>query len=645
MHYNDDIAMIDVKALIPRVVTDIKPIYYRPSREEIGILRGVLDRGLMSKSNRPLDDEGYLEVMLDIEKEVIKRGSSKCGGDVAGVAGMTRYGIDGTLFQAEVDAKSGFSTMSDTGCLIDSLVYQPLGIQYDLTMIDNIKAWITKLKLIGDPSVEGYALAAGPDVYPDMFVIKTARNVKQDTLPHEALIGFSLNWTRRHNPNFAFTYSLFSCSPLVLDGGNVISWCDADGGSNYLVLENIRDAVTICDYVKTCNIEEFVDVYIQVLSALDDAGRMFAYTHNDLHYKNVLVRRLGYKLSVKYDFDDKTSIYVNSDKVGTIIDHGLSRMQLGEGIFFRPDFREYGFRRFFPMFDAYKLLCYCASSAKVNNRIDLLAAMDRMYAFFNETEYDDVLGTLAIEKRLRANAIKPNFFALDGKYRKVPMKDYIKHVLTLGLSGNITSAPIAGALLYVGRDDNHFDLYMASIVNPSYQPKTLKEVCMTALAIDKVADSQKEKQAYRDMSFNGIDINAMFNTESEAMIGELTATQASLASLVFPELFRDQPIAFTSYYVRRYREVLTFAVKLLSTYSKASLWVKTAHCVAGINLLDHARLNEAHDLLTKCSYLIATMRSRLQANQQYIKANKAYIYDINVQDFYTKEHELYERAI
>src|SRR5690606_21579196 len=132
---------------------------------------------------------------------------------------------------------------------------------------------------------EGMAFKLESNSYP-LYVIKVAADPTDDSLPHEALGGMgAINTLRNRVPNFMHTYGAFMYAPPILDSnGKVASWCPAKTGEiTYLVLENIQSAVPLKDLVWNMTDAEFLQVYLQILNALNVAYKDFDYTHYDLH--------------------------------------------------------------------------------------------------------------------------------------------------------------------------------------------------------------------------------------------------------------------------------------------------------------------------------------------------------------------------
>lgn len=262
-----------------------------------------------------------------------------------------------------------------------------------------IKSVISNIKLIGEPTADGFAMKADLfDRYKNYLVLKAPREMTKYTeaaVNHEMVVGKVLNDLRSLIPNFSYILGSFMCGPPIImppestkeeSDGKVVSWCRSGEQVKYLIYENVANAVSLEDYCRTCSGQEYIDIIMQLVYALMVAYKKHGFTHGDLHYNNVLVRDIGSDgFYIPYQGD-----FVYATKVGVFIDYGRSHVYLpgtnkasaGYKLSGGPGdanaFSHIGLYidRPNPAYDCYRLL---------------MASMSHLY-FKNKTAYDQVKG-------------------------------------------------------------------------------------------------------------------------------------------------------------------------------------------------------------------------------------------------------------
>lgn len=234
-------------------------------------------------------------------------------------------------------------------CLNNSMVMFPknkVGTQF------KTRQFLEGLTQIGSESAFGYATksgvksvtgAAGPD---DLFVVKSPRiiNPKANSdQMHEYFVGvFGTNNLRDKIPNFAYVIGFFECSPPYIDNATTVdpsanpkerkalTFCQnnsPDNLVNYLMYENIKNAKSVKDFIKDgCSAVQFANILTQIVLSLDLANRELDFSHYDLHWDNVLVKKLAEPIYIPYVVEGKT-YYLLTDEVATIIDFGQSHIK------------------------------------------------------------------------------------------------------------------------------------------------------------------------------------------------------------------------------------------------------------------------------------------------------------------------------
>lgn len=221
----------------------------------------------------------------------------------------------------------------------------------------------------------------------DMMVLKAPKKTTDVDLIHEILVGLcGLNNLRKFIPNFAYIYGGFKCNtPLI--GENKVTICPTEGSSvHYAIYENINPSITLTQFIKTCSIREFLNIYVQICFALLKAEAICEFTHYDLHTDNVLIRKLNRDMTIRYG---KYS-YLKTSNVATIIDFEFAHIRLSDG----SHLGRKGYEHFFvdsqdshTLGDAYKLLMFCGYELRTHSKnAPLMKLLNYLFRFFNKTE-------------------------------------------------------------------------------------------------------------------------------------------------------------------------------------------------------------------------------------------------------------------
>lgn len=298
--------------------------------------------------------------------------------------------LQGQLYNPEVQQAAS--------CIASSIFYSSPYDRGSLHQNERIRSFFRGLHRIGAESVEGYALVSSLDETPDFFVIKTARDPRNDGLGHELLVGlFGTNLLRAYLPNFAYVYGGFKCSPPILDDkGEVVSWCTSSNRSvNYVVYEDAAPSVSLDEYCKTCTGKDWLSQYMQILYAERKAYKICEYTHYDLHTNNILVRvppnGPGTLVAIPYETERGTE-YLLTPGIATVIDYGFNHISTTVRgrleHFGRSDLIPFSVfpDRGWPIHDAYKVLMFSMAQAIQSGNKSLLEVGRVIFRFFNKTE-------------------------------------------------------------------------------------------------------------------------------------------------------------------------------------------------------------------------------------------------------------------
>lgn len=147
------------------------------------------------------------------------------------------------------------------------------------------------------------------------FIKKTSKNSEERyTIWNEYLIAaHCMNYIRCLVPHFSFSYY------LAIDGHNASMY------QEYIKGKTIKDYVFNAGRVEPGNSKEFLEIFLQVLVALETAQNFCFFTHNDLHGENILLRENTLKESkISVVIHNQTILFEKPKFVPTIIDFGLA---------------------------------------------------------------------------------------------------------------------------------------------------------------------------------------------------------------------------------------------------------------------------------------------------------------------------------
>lgn len=255
-----------------------------------------------------------------------------------------------------------------------------------------VKDWFRDFKKIGEESVEGVAITASLSNHDNLFVIKGPRGKSSD-LAHEAVVGLALNPLRELIPNFSWVFGVVRCGIPITDKDRLLSWCTADDPVTYVIYERVP-GTSLREFIRTANANDMKDVYLQILQSLHMADRLCQFTHYDLHYDNIIVRPLKQQSTIVYDLGTVTHNHQTTN-IATFIDYGFAHAVYQGQHYGRYDFKAYSIlpEQSYPLFDAFKLLCFCLEEATRSNT-SLIPTLVEILSFFTPDSYVDLLNNI-----------------------------------------------------------------------------------------------------------------------------------------------------------------------------------------------------------------------------------------------------------
>lgn len=198
---------------------------------------------------------------------------------------------------------------------------------------------------------------------------------------HEYLIGQCITNKIRHIiPNFPLIYGAekrITISTHVKS--NIIM-----EEKRFLLLERIFP----CDHdkwISNCSWTDYLNIFMQVSLALNFLYKSSSFSHNNLIYSNVLLRKLETHIQIPYEIcinHEKQILYITTDIIAMITDFSNSYFQLDDQIYIpNVDIKlenNYGILN-----DIYKFLSSSLYQAYKNGRYDLLEKSRILMSYFH----------------------------------------------------------------------------------------------------------------------------------------------------------------------------------------------------------------------------------------------------------------------
>jgi len=176
-----------------------------------------------------------------------------------------------------------------------------------------------------------------------------------------------LNKLRYLVPNFMMTYGQFKClKPSVNESKiQLQQMCKPKGNYvNYTLYERIS-GITLETYLNSDDYShlEFVNIFIQILFALEISQQQCGFTHFDLHHDNIVLRKSD-SINQSIFINGLEYVYKTGQYIPVIIDYGHScvRKEIDGkwGFIGYGEFPEYGMMNFMISgYDMYKIMSFC----------------------------------------------------------------------------------------------------------------------------------------------------------------------------------------------------------------------------------------------------------------------------------------------
>jgi hypothetical protein len=198
---------------------------------------------------------------------------------------------------------------------------------------------------------------------------------KREMMIREYYIGIkAMNKLRYIVPNFVYTLGCFMCDKPS-DSNPLENLCENVSGtiSPFIVYEKIpgdKDIKTLGDLIDNkLSFNKWLVIFFQLLLALEVAQREVGFTHFDLHFDNVMIRKQeNFEYSVPLDMSTYT--IKNPEFIPVIIDFGRSTCNIDNETIGTYSFEELGvLNHMVPGQDMYTFMSYCCDKATNNTNV------------------------------------------------------------------------------------------------------------------------------------------------------------------------------------------------------------------------------------------------------------------------------------
>lgn len=585
-----------------------------PQQKQISIQSAQLGDQLKSK-----DYNIRAKAVQELERRIIIN-QAKCPDEIVDDLRTRTFQLDAVHMSEYLQQPGIFDHNFQDGisCLVDALTTDNGKDINEFSGLTNkivdlrLRKWITDVKHIGEISSEEFAYSVGVKDSP-LFVVKITNDLKSDSLSHEAIVGMgAINKIRNKVPNFMHTYAAFMCSPPILnEKDEIVTWCPiGETKVTYLVLENIRNALSMKDIIKKLTVDEYLQIYIQILNALNVAYKQFDFTHYDLHLDNVLIQELSYTVSIPF-YDPRGGVkYIQSNLIPRIIDYGYSHVYLQGQHFgiFDVEFANVYPDKSFPIHDAYKLLIGSYFD-NIDDHKD--KALNIIYDFFNEGQ--------SINHRYlgRSSGVSRDYYQPNLTHINKSLDDLLIHILDkFELPWIVDIKPESSVSTVC--DDNciQWDTFNNLIFDRDRLPETLIDFCQANQAVDKLTNGTLQKDMKIWLSqFNA---NTAYDQEIDPFINKLNDTIDEFNKIKISKF--DSTMVDMDNYIKIIRKI----INILSDVEKHKIWIESAICAFNyMDQLDDIQkdINNINDSLKEIDQQTNYIKEIINFNTKYAKNN------------------------
>jgi len=271
---------------------------------------------------------------------------------------------------------------------LDVLTTGADGIVYNATFFSDIEL-VIKLSINEEDKGEEHELEDEEEKQEEI-------KKKREMMIREYYIGIkAMNKLRYIVPNFVYTLGCFMCDKPS-DSNPLENLCENVSGttSPFIVYEKIpghKDIKTVGDLIDNkLSFNKWLVIFFQLLLALEVAQREVGFTHFDLHFDNVMIRKQeNFEYSVPLDMSTYT--IKNPEFIPVIIDFGRSTCNIENETIGTYAFEELGIlNHMVPGQDMYTFMSYCCDKATNNTNVTDIDLRKKIALLFeNFYEQDD----------------------------------------------------------------------------------------------------------------------------------------------------------------------------------------------------------------------------------------------------------------
>jgi Choline/ethanolamine kinase len=264
-----------------------------------------------------------------------------------------------------------------------------------------LKTWLKNNKRLDVKSSESYVYLSRDG----KIMSKIPKYSKTEDCIHYYNVGKKVNKIRNITPNFIHTLDLLIASETMICTYKYVKGKTLEEGLN-----NLR-------------FDQFLDIFVQVLLALEIAQRNIQFCHYDLHAGNVILKKAKSKkvLLDNYEYSH------NGELIPVIIDFGLACVK-DIGCY---KFPQYGMMHYLiPGVDMYKLLFHCYAISKGN----LQRQIGSLFHFYgNEDPYKILITPINKLGEISRDYLKNVSFNKAGLYTPLDFVRWIISNMTCGI--------------------------------------------------------------------------------------------------------------------------------------------------------------------------------------------------------------------
>ena len=224
---------------------------------------------------------------------------------------------------------------------------------------ENVNKWLKTMKKLIVKSTEGYIYTADIISENIKIILKIPQNIENiNHILREYYIGVeAINNLRYTVPNFLYTL------------GGFFNKDESDKENAFILYEYIP-GYTINDLITTnkINFSQWLNIFFQLLIALEMAQRKIQFTHYDLHTSNIIVRNTkGKDISFVVPIDNVQYSIINPEYIPVIIDYGFTSVFTKNKTIGKNDYKYYTnngiYNVYLPGHDIYKFIAFSLDDA------------------------------------------------------------------------------------------------------------------------------------------------------------------------------------------------------------------------------------------------------------------------------------------